>query len=436
MNTEPATDPVSAAHDVVAQHRDVHLEARDLATLILFIDDLRRKATQSFTIDLEGLRALCSKIDVFEGLSTVGSERRLTESINRLLKADCIARADMSHIKNAEQAEYQLTVLGEAMGSWHIQQMRFDGEPLGAILAAFNVQLNGIYEATRSITTDQEWRASVAAPMQYVVRELLSAVQRHQGALDAAHKDIRAFIPSLLKESSEASIERCKDVLDSVMQTIRDLVHVTMDISNTAFGLLDRIEVAGEAQGRPDAVALCEDIRRRLESVTDWTNQRHLDWGKHFDTVHSYLRFVVMVDRSRKVTDALKSAVSEVPTWSMYVANAPRLMTLRDRPPLSTDRPTVRRPRQDFQARKEDIAPDRLPEHLQELAIEHLKHGCARWTDIVAIARQEATGEQLIAKLPEIMQFLLRNGQVNDGNRKFVHLSGGWTLEELEVTKP
>lgn len=273
------SDPyIKAAYDVVAQRRDFHLEPRDVAILVLMLHELSRHSSQTFSISAEALRALSIKSDTFEGLPPIGSERRFTESVSRLLKAEALARADMTRIRNADDAQYQLTSMGESLAKWQVQQIKFDGEPLGAILAAFNVQLSGIYEAAKLATEDKAWHERVSLPMQYVIRELLSAVQRHQRELDREHEEIRAFVPTLLRASSETSIDRCKEVLNKVMKTIQDLVHVTVDVSNAAFGLLAHIEDVGEHQGRDDTPALCEDVRHRLESITEWTNYRHQAW--------------------------------------------------------------------------------------------------------------------------------------------------------------
>ncbi len=206
--SEAAKDQhIRAAYDVVAQRRDFHLEPRDVAILVLMLHELSRRSGQTFSISTESLRALSIKTDTFEGLPPAGSERRFTESVSRLLKAEALARADMTRIRNSDDAQYQLTSMGESLANWQVQQVKFDGEPLGAILAAFNVQLSGIHEAAEMVTVDKAWHERVSLPMQYVIRELLSAVQRHQRELDRQHEEIRGFVPTLLKESSETSID-------------------------------------------------------------------------------------------------------------------------------------------------------------------------------------------------------------------------------------
>ena len=131
---------IRAAYDIVAKRRDLHLEHRDVAILVLMRHELSRRAGQTFSISAESMRALSIKADTFEGLPPAGSERRFTESVSRLLKAETLARADMSRIRNSDDAQYQMTLMGESLASWQVQQVKFDGEPLGAILSAFNLQ--------------------------------------------------------------------------------------------------------------------------------------------------------------------------------------------------------------------------------------------------------------------------------------------------------
>jgi chromosome condensin MukBEF complex kleisin-like MukF subunit len=426
---------IRAAYDVVAQRRDIHLEPRDVAILVLMLHELSRRTSQTFSISADGLRALSTKADTFEGLPLTGSERRFTESVSRLLKAEALARADMTRIRNADDALYQLTSMGESLANWQVQQIKFDGEPLGAILAAFNVQLSGIYEAAKLATEDKVWRETVSLPMQYVIRELLTAVQRHQRELDREHENIRAFVPTLLRESSETSIDRCKDVLNLVMKTIQDLVHVTVDVSNAAFGLLAHIEEVGVQQCRTDTPALCEDVRHRLESITEWTNYRHQAWGTHFDTVHSYLRFVTSVDRTRRVTNSLKEAISVPPEWTLQMVDCPRLPILRERPVNASERPVFKRARQDYQVVSERVQPDQFPQRLQDIVDEQLLSGAACWSDVIGIALQEQPQVKVISKLPDLMQYMISAGSLNKGSRKYREVKPGFIVEELEIIK-
>lgn len=424
-----------AAHDIVTARQALHLDARDVALLLLLKDDLQRRTSSSFVVNVDDIRALSSKIDAFEGSPSSHAERRVTESIERLLQAECLVRADMRRLRDADHAEYQLTEIGEAIAQWKLAQTRLDAEPLTAILSAFNVQLASIHEAAQAAGSDGPlWKKDVDRPLRFVVRELLTSVQRHQRALDRAHNEVRHQIPLLLKQSSEQAIDGCRTLVDHVMKTIQDLFAVTFDISHAAFGVLDRVEELAGERGQDEIARACEDARLRLESVMDWTTSRQGDWGRHFDSVHRHLRFVAMVDRSRRVTEALKNAVSAPPTWSLEVADAPRMLALRSAAVAAQPRPAVRRPRSDFVQTLEEVAPDELPALLERLANEQLAAGSCRWTDVVAQALEFAPSGPVLARLPDVMKHLVSNGKVGE-DRSLVELTASCVVEQLEVTR-
>lgn len=433
MNTSTSL-ALRAAHDIVTGREALHLDPRDVALLLLLKDDLQRRATSSFVAGVDDIRALSAKIDGFEGAPVSAAERRVTESIERLLQAECLVRADMRRLRDADHAEYQLTEIGEAVANWKLAQTRLDGEPLTAILTAFNVQLASIHDAARAAADAQVWKRDVELPLRFVVRELLTSVQRHQRALDRAHQEIRKEIPALLKQSSEEAIEGCRALVDNVMKTIGDLFSVTFNISHAAFGMLDLVEEHGTAAGQAEVVRACEDARLRLESVMDWTTSRQGDWGRHFDSVHRHLRFVAMVDRSRRVTEALKNSVADAPTWTLEVADAPRLLALRQSVGRTQPRPAVRRRRSDFVQTLDEVAPDELPDLLVRLADERLDLGHCRWTDVLRDAMKEAPALEVLMRLPEVMKHLVASGTVGS-DQALVEITQSCVLEQLEVRR-
>lgn len=421
-----------AAHDIVVGRTELHLEPRDVALLVLINDDIRHRSSGGFIVEVEDIRAHSAKLDAFEASHSLAAERRLTESIERLLKAECLVRADMTRLRDAEFAEYQLTAIGETIAEWKLSQVKLDGEPLAAILSAFNVQLTSICDSAIAATNGEDWKRSVAIPVQVVVRELLTAMQRHQRQLDRAHNEVRLFVPTLLRESSEDAIEKCKVVVDNVMRTIRDLVNVTFNVSNAAFSLLDRIEdLSGDAQAG-EVLLACEDARKRLESIMEWTTLRQRDWGTHFDAVHSHLRFVAMVDRSRRVTDALKKAVSDPPSWTLQVSAMPRLLAMRDREVNPIPKPAVRRRRHDYAQVVETVEPSEVPALLARLVHQGLESGICRWSDVIGDALDLANADEVMLRLPEVMSLLAAGGVVTS-SREYVQISESCKIEQLEV---
>lgn len=60
---------------------------------------------------------------------------------------------------------------------------------------------------------DNDEQQDILLQMQVVLKDMLINVQRHQRELDRQHEALRAFIPTLLTENNEASIDRCEEQL-------------------------------------------------------------------------------------------------------------------------------------------------------------------------------------------------------------------------------
>ena len=150
------------------------------------------------------------------------------------MRAECLTRADMRRLTLAEDTELQLTSLGEDIADWHLEHGKFSGEPLTAILRAFTRQLAGLAEEAEQARSQEAWEDCVLLPMKHVLKDMLVSIQRHQKELDRQHEELRSFIPTLLSESSEASIDLCEQKLAAVGITIRDLHEVTLTSTTAA----------------------------------------------------------------------------------------------------------------------------------------------------------------------------------------------------------
>jgi chromosome partition protein MukF len=432
-----ALNAPEAAQQIIAAGVPIQLEPRDVALLCFMLSEMRSRATPSLSLRLDEIRALSRRVNALEGRDSAGAEKVLTESLNRLMRSEAIVAAGVSRLRNAEDAEFGLTALGEAITDWHVARSRFDGAPLAAVLRAFNVHLEGVLEESRRCQTAEDWGAKVVLPLQAVGTELLSGVQRHQRSLDREHERIRDFIPSMLRESSETSLAECETVLASVVDTIRDLYDVTLGVSTAAFGNLQSIQEAAAGGGMPAVVAACGDIERRLEAVVDWTTQRQQQWGQHHDVVHAFMRSVIRVDRARRITEALKRAVADPPGWTFAVAADPPLYQFRE---LGASVRGVKRAlvrdRLDHVPAVEDVEPEHLAQRLRELALESLAAGRMRWTAVASAAAAEgATTPQLVKRLPALMAYAIALGRTTPGVPALVKVTDGLDMQELEISE-
>ena len=432
-------EQASSINDVIQTVLDeqvsIDLRPRDIALLVLIKNQIESRPDLSFSVEESELRSLGTRVNNLDIKDASGAEKRLTESLNRLMEADCLARADLNRLVNTEDTEYQLTSLGESIAEWHVEHTKFSGEPLVAILRAFNNQLTEIHLQAAE-TEDQEiWHSNFLPQMNFVIKDMLVNIQRHQRELDRQHESLRAFIPSLLNENSESSIKLCEERLSHVIKTIDDLQEVTLASSSIAFGLLDQIQYEGERKIIHGVDRVCQDIARRLQSIVQWTSQRAEDWVEHYGVVHSFLRGVIRVDRYRRLTDSLKKAIASPPDWTFVVPNEPKFMRMReDVLQQSRTRIAPRRPRSGYKQTSVEVAEDQLPERLLFILNQSIAMGEARWSAIAKLALAEgATEEEVMSHLPWLMGKMIEAGQLDDSCRDWTSVSSVLTIQELKV---
>lgn len=413
----------------------IELRPRDIALLVLIRQRIQTRGDGAISLTEGEIRGLARRIDELDISDPAGGEKRVTESLTRLMRAECLTRADMRRLTLAEDTELQLTSLGEDIADWHLEHGQFSGEPLTAILRAFTRQLAGLAEEAEQASSQEAWEDCVLSPMKHVLKDMLVSIQRHQKELDRQHEELRSFIPALLSESSEASIDLCEKKLATVGITIRDLHEVTLTSTTAASTLLARIESMGESGSITGLIQNCGEIERRLQSISQWTNQRLSDWGEHHRVVHDFLRDVVRIDRSRRLTEALKHSVAESPTWTLSVANAPYFVRLPVA--LGEVRPLAapRRKREDHSQEVTVVALDDLRERLDALLTQAIQSGEARMSALLAsMVSGGATFPTLAAKAPWLVAQMASAGRVDQCARNWVSIGAGAEVEELRIT--
>lgn len=432
-----ASEAMSLAQSILDEQRHIALPARDIALLFFIWNYIKSQKNLVFTVSEQEIRQLASRLDDLESREPQGSEKRYTESISRLLKSECLTRSDMSRLVLSDEAEYQLTSLGESIASWNFEHERFSGEPLTAILKAFNSHLLKIALDAEKEGTPDDWHADVLVQMQVVLKDMLVNVHRHQRELDRQHDHLRQFIPSLLTESSELSIRFCEEQLSKVIRTIDDLQEVTLAAANTAYQQLEKIESIGISRGFSETEMICGEIERRLGSIIQWTTQRATEWVEHHNVVHEFLRTVVYVDRHRRITDALKRSVAAEPHWILAFTSEPRMVRFRDDiSPESRRFHAPRRPKRDYAHVIEEISVDQVPEKLQSILAEAGVHGSIYLSGILRLALEDGASEgRLVSHLPWFIGRMTEKGSVDCETRPWVTVSEILEVEELRVDK-
>lgn len=438
MNSSTATagrQPIkSVVQAILDDQRGIDLTSRDLALLVLMWHELDCADDTMLAIPYAAIQSLHSQLDVLELKDELGAERRLNETLARLCKADCIAKADMTRIGVVLDTEYQITPLGDSLVEWHIQQSEFSGEPLTVIFRSFISQLSTIADAAGTAASAADWDYEVVLPMQYALKAMLVNINRHQKELDRRHSDLRDFIPSLLHEGSEEAIEKCEAQLQQVIDTINDLQEVVFSSVNAAHAMIDRISEPARPYNPRGVETNCDDLSRRLQAIAQWTTLRAKDWVDHHNVVHHLLRTSIRIDRQRRITDALKRAVAVVPEWSLEVAAEPYFVRMRDDIRVSKPKRAPRLPKTHGQERHFDqIEPDELPGLLLRYLKEDLGNGEAKASKLIGkVAPDAETVGDLVSHFPWLMDVMIDAGHIDD-LRGWTVATDGIELQELRI---
>ncbi|MDE2311374.1 MAG: hypothetical protein KGL01_11205, partial [Betaproteobacteria bacterium] len=303
------TSILSIVQAILEEDRSLELTPRDIALLVLMRQEIESGDEAVLAIPYSTLQALHSRLDTIEAGGSQNPERRLTESLARLAKAECVAKADMTRLRMTADTEYQITSIGDSVAEWHVMQSEFSGEPLTAIFRSFISQLMRIVEDAEKADSEDDWHFDVVQQMQHTLKGMLVSIQRHQKELDRQHATLRDFVPTLLIQGSEESIGQCESQLSLVIKTIDDLQEVILASTSRAQSLIDQIGDLARPSNPKGVERICDEFQRRLLNIAQWTTQRATDWVDHHNVVHNHLRTVVRIDRQRRITDALKRSV-------------------------------------------------------------------------------------------------------------------------------
>lgn len=436
------TSPQSFAEivqPILTEERRLDLWPRDIALLAAMQHEIDKNPDGLLTIPYSSIQGLSGRIDLLDVKDPQKAERRVSESMTRLLTAGCLTKADITRLRFVGDAEYQLTSLGESVAEWHVAQSRFSGEPLTAIFKAFINQLTRIVEDAEKAETPDDWHWDVVAQMQHAIRDMLVSIHRHQNALDRRHAEMRDFIPTLLTANSEDSISQCEEQLSQVTKTIEDLQQAVLSSTSTAFSLIDKIAELAKPHAPKGFDAVHDDLIRRLQSISTWITQRAIDWMEHHGSVHTFLRTIIRVDRQRRVTEALKRSIAESPEWTLEVADESGFYRMRsdiERGGTSKPPPRIAKKRDGDKRVFEEVRPDEIPELLAKYLAADLSHGEACASNILGAAFPLMPNElRVAAYFPWLIGQMVRAGKLDPNTRDWKRITPAIEIEELRVTK-
>lgn len=432
-----ATEILTVVKSILDERRQVVLPTWDIALLILIWNHLNTEKGLALSISEPEIRHLAFRLDSIEDSKEAQSaEKRCTEAISRLLKSECLSRADMNRLVISDDSEYHITTLGAGVAAWNFEHEKFSGEPLTAILKAFNSYLVKIaLDAEQA--TDRNWHEDIMVQMRVVLNDMLVNVYRHQHGLDQQHEHLRNFIPSLLTEGSEESIKYCEEQLTNVIRTIIDLQEVTLASANTAFQQIRKIEEMGLSNNFSETEETCADIERKLNSVTQWTMQRATEWVEHHNIVHEFLRTVVYIDRQRRVTEALKHEVAAEPQWTFELIEEQSFVKFRESDEQVTTLHTAPRRRKRVYAHDiEEVSIDDLPERLTIILNSEALGDEIYLSRLLKKVLDEGADElDLVYHGPWFMGQIMETGVVDREFRQWTRISNILEIQEMKVLK-
>ena len=433
------TTILSIVQTILEEGRALELTPRDIALLVLMRQEIDSGEDAILAIPYSTIQALHSRLDTIEAGGSQNPERRLTESLARLIKAECVAKADMTRIRMTADTEYQITSMGDSVAEWHVMQSEFSGEPLTAIFRSFISQLMGIVEDAEKAETEDDWHFDVAQQMQHTLKGMLVSIQRHQKELDRQHATLRDFVPTLLVQGSEESIGQCESQLSKVIKTIDDLQEVVLASTSRAQSLVDQIGDLARPSSPKGIEIICDEFQRRLLNIAQWTTQRAIEWVEHHNVVHNYLRTVVRIDRQRRITDALKRSIANVPGWTLEVAAEPYFLRMREdvlRDSTPKKSPRIHKDATNRVRVFDEIQPDNLQDILLKYFEEELAAGEARASIVLTRSATEAQ-EQLdvLLHFPWLIGAMANAGRIDEGIRHWTIATHHIEIEELKVTR-
>lgn len=436
------TSILSIVQTILEENRTFELTSRDIALLALLRQEIESGDEEELAIPYTTIQALHSRLDAVDAGGSQNPELKLTGSLARLEKAECVAKADMTRIKSTVDTEYQITSIGESVAEWHVMQSEFSGEPLTAIFRSFISHLMRIVEDAEKAQSEEDWQRDVVQQMQHVLKGMLVSIHRHQNELDRQHATLRDFVPMLLTQASEDSIEQCELQLAKVIKTIDDLQEVVLASTSRAQALIDQIgNLARFTQpNAPKGVeSICDEFQRRLVNISLWTIQRATDWIDHHNVVHNHLRTIVRIDRQRRISDALKRSVAAVPGWTLEILSEPRFVRMREDVQRDNTPKKAPRVKKDASSRNREFT-DELPDNVHEILLSHLnaelENGSAQASSILSKAATETKDEiGVMSQFSWLIGEMAQAGQIAEKIRYWTQSTPNVEIEEFEVNK-
>lgn len=343
------------------------LDTTDLCFLVALRARAERAGLASFEEEL--------LVEVFEERlehsepGAANPRKRATHAIQRLRDQRLLARVDAAGIVSA--GEFALTRLAVGIVDFFLAEETLTRESLGLLTKMLREQLLACRTAAKKAGRDEDaWDARVTQPLQVLVSDLLTGIERRQRGMDAQQEEVVASIERLLRDDWFEAVGACEELLESTSTTLRELHDVLLQDTTHLNLLLQELEQLARKAKSGAALEAIRSAADHVERVVAWGGARLKTWSGYYQHVHGFLRDVVRLDPERAISQRLRDQLArfvERP-FGLFVAAEPSIRLLREET-RAVARPPVARPRQDRSLVFEEVALEEDPAQTLEARV-------------------------------------------------------------------
>ncbi|RIY33467.1 hypothetical protein CJP74_01705 [Psittacicella melopsittaci] len=316
-------------------------------------------------------------------LTEATSAARANKIINDMVTQKLLNRFSLDFAEDPDVANqssiYRLSPLAIGIADNYIRQKEFSQVGLSVQLSMVAKEMNEITQVCTQRGDYSFWRTNVYAPLRYSVAEIFDLIDYRQRELDEDQHQIKQQISELLSQNWAAAIDKCKDLLASTGDTLRELQdtlssagdklqaqlitiyyavnhHIEAlntlailqnepELKNTLFrdnvellALVEAYQTEYTAEDLIDLEAIFAQINElighlqtKLDRIISW-GQQSIDLWIGFDRhIHKFIRNTIDLDKNRVFSTRLRRSVSEYlqqPFFLTYVEQE-RILDMR-----------------------------------------------------------------------------------------------------------
>ncbi len=388
------------------------------------------------TLDEDQLRSIYRIVGEVAHSDQAAGAQRATNAIARLREQRLMVRTDTAGIIRG--GEYSLSRMGNAIAEWFGEQEGLTRKSLEIIMTQIRAGLGQIKVAAEAGGDGDHWESQVSGPLKLTVAQLIEGIERRQQGMDVQQEQIRERIEAMLEENWFEAVSSCENLLGTTSEALQELHKVLMHEIEGMSSLLSEIEDLCEKDSRAESTDAVDHVRRQIERIGAWGENRFATWSEYYQNVHEFIRSVISVDPDRAVRTRLRDAIKAYGKpvfWFLNVADQAPYIHLRTdsdvRPSQAVERKL--KPMEDV---LEDAEITRLPlERIGEQISETLRNsGQVELLDILTGILPDHTHHEIYTLAGELAEWLIRQGvPLPLDDQSWHRLGKGIAIQKLSV---